>query len=41
MLTVSKLSPGQEFSAQVAARPVLYWDPNIDITELVKTELLK
>jgi Skp family chaperone for outer membrane proteins len=37
----SKLSPGQEFDAQVAARPVLYWDPSLDITELVKAELLK
>lgn len=37
----SKMSPGAEFDAQVAARPLLYWDATFDITELVKAEMLK
>ena len=37
----SKLSPGAEFDAQIAARPLLYWDAALDITEMVKTELMK
>jgi Skp family chaperone for outer membrane proteins len=40
-LRISSSKISQEFDAQVAARPLLYWDPNLDITEMVKAELLR
>jgi Skp family chaperone for outer membrane proteins len=40
-LRISSSKISAEFDAQVAARPLLYWDANLDITEMVKQELLK
>jgi Skp family chaperone for outer membrane proteins len=40
-LRISSSKISAEFDAQVAARPLLYWDPNLDITEMVKAEMLR